>query len=683
MNSDESDGDDDDADADEDDADDEDDSDDDGEAIVVVQNENAEDEIDETIEERMANVLAGPHQNLKAEFLRELSENGFAPAYFGEDLSKCAEPVNPYQEEPCVSDEIVDAAKSMEPIDLFLFFMPKVFWDSVARETNRYEQQTRQERLGKLRRRLQSQFARPIALAKFMEAQREVDAFQPVQPHEILNMLGLLIARSLCPMKTGLESHYSTAQKGAIPAGTWSRFMPRQRLRDILRFLHFSDNKDPMAKKDRAWKVRPVVKVLQQTFMKGFTIGRWVAFDEMVIPSRSSRNKVRIYLKNKPHKYGTKLFAVCCGETNYCARIEVYCGSRQDQNVIDCASGPAAVLRNLKAIWPPAKIDRSQMRTVITDREYTSVALAVRLKAMGFCSIGTVQTSRLGFPKALKYPFKTIPKQLASQRGLCRLMRCCDFSDLYACSWLDNKPVYFLACGASTQKTTITRKEKNGSTVEVGCPEFIASYNKYMNGVDAHDQLRLQRYSVQRCLRWKKYYMTLFFGLLDMALVNSYIVHRQYCKTTARKPLSHAQFRLLLHQQLINLTNIDFQQAPPTPKTPTMSPSLGSSNVTTHRLEFADDKQPCGKARYRTCKVCSILHTDSTTNIGKTRSYCIDCSSEKSRVYLCDRIRRTEDGNHMTCFQIWHQLWQNGTTRQGERKIRLRSGTESSFDFSC
>jgi hypothetical protein len=261
-------------------------------------------------------------------------------------------------------------------------------------------------------------------------------------------------------MKMGIEKHWSTAEDGALPAGTWSRFMPRQRFRDIFRFLHFSDNKDPVAKKDRAWKVRPVVETLQQTFRRGMIIGRWIAFDEMVIPSRSSRNTVRIYLKNKPHKYGTKLFAVCCGETNYCARIEVYCGSRQDQNVIDTLSGPAAEIRNLKALWPPSTIDKTQKRIVVTDREYTCVSLAVRLFAMGFCSIGTVQPSRLGFPKALKYTFKSVPKRLAGKRGLCRLQRCVKFPDLYACSWIDNKPVYFLACGASTRKTAITRKEK-------------------------------------------------------------------------------------------------------------------------------------------------------------------------------------------------------------------------------
>lgn len=160
-------------------------------------------------------------------------------------------------------------------------------------------------------------------------------------------------------MKTGMEHHWSSVQSGAIPARTWSRFISRQRFREITRYLHFSDNQHQNAKTDRAWKIRPVVEALQQTFLKGLDVGRWVAFDEMVIPSRSSRNGIRVYLKNKPHKYGTKLFAVCCGESSYCVRMEVYCGSRQDSRYVDTLSGPAAVIRNLKAVWPRSAAQRT------------------------------------------------------------------------------------------------------------------------------------------------------------------------------------------------------------------------------------------------------------------------------------------------------------------------------------
>ena len=169
--------------------------------------------------------------------------------------------------------------------------------------------------------------------------------------------------------------------------------------------------------------------------------------------------------------------------------------------------------------------------------------------------------------------------------------------------------MYFLTYGVSTRKTTVWRKEKDGSSVEVKCPQFVADYNKYMNGVDAHDQLRLQRYSVQRSLRAKKYYKSLFFGLLDMALVNAYVVHCQYCKSLTEPPMSHAQFCTVLHEQLLNLHESDFLDVPsPTPSS--ASPRLSRFAMSNHRLHVADDESAAGRARYCVCKVCSILHSD-------------------------------------------------------------------------
>ncbi|KAE8894195.1 hypothetical protein PF003_g21703 [Phytophthora fragariae] len=46
-------------------------------------------------------------------------------------------------------------------------------------------------------------------------------------------------------------------------------------------------------------------------------------------------------------------------------------------------------------------------------------------------------------------------------------------------------------------------------------PELVRDYHRSMGGVDVHDQLRMQRYSVQLCYKMRKYYKTLFLGLLD------------------------------------------------------------------------------------------------------------------------------------------------------------------------
>ncbi|EGZ25318.1 hypothetical protein PHYSODRAFT_449404, partial [Phytophthora sojae] len=72
-------------------------------------------------------------------------------------------------------------------------------------------------------------------------------------------------------------------------------------------------------------------------------------------------------------------------------------------------------------------------------------------------------------------------------------------------------------------------------------------YQRYMGGVDRHDQLRLQAYSLQLSVRFTKYYKSLFLGLVDMALVNAYIVYKKLCERKPHKD-SHFNFLAKLHK---------------------------------------------------------------------------------------------------------------------------------------
>jgi hypothetical protein len=64
---------------------------------------------------------------------------------------------------------------------------------------------------------------------------------------------------------------------------------------------------------------------------------------------------------------------------------------------------------------------------------------------------------------------------------------------MFATSWIDSKPVYFISTGISAKGTSVQRRLRSGDSVTVACPELVALYNKHMAGVDSHDQLRLQR----------------------------------------------------------------------------------------------------------------------------------------------------------------------------------------------
>ncbi|KAG3101787.1 hypothetical protein PI124_g13559 [Phytophthora idaei] len=88
----------------------------------------------------------------------------------------------------------------------------------------------------------------------------------------------------------------------------------------------------------------------------------------------------------------------------------------------------------------------------------------------------------------------------------------------------------------------------------------MRDYHRWMGGVDVHDQLRLQRYSLQQQTKCKKYYRAVFLGLIDMAVVNAYIVYREARKKRGANPMTHAEYLTQLQAQMLELTEEDFAQ---------------------------------------------------------------------------------------------------------------------------
>lgn len=207
----------------------------------------------------------------------------------------------------------------MSPLGLFFYFMPKAFWRHVASQSNLYWEQSLDSRVDAVFEKERSSGPRKNPPRSKAAIRASLSRFKKIKPHEVINWLGCMVARVLCPRKR-LQMHWASRQDGALPAGTFGGVMSRQRFQDISRFLHFSDNKDPRAKTDRAWKIRPILQVLEKTFKDGYVLGSKIAIDEGMLPSRSRRNPTRTYMKDKPHKWGSKCVMTCCAVTGYCKR---------------------------------------------------------------------------------------------------------------------------------------------------------------------------------------------------------------------------------------------------------------------------------------------------------------------------------------------------------------------------
>lgn len=137
---------------------------------------------------------------------------------------------------------------------------------------------------------------------------------------------------------------------------------------------------------------------------------------------------------------------------------------------------------------------------LVTDRYYTSIPMVQQVRTMGFDFVGTIQRNRLGWCHEVEYPNKKRPK--TTPRGIFKMAKAKSDPGLIALGWMDNRPVYFLASHVATDLATITRREKDGAVTIVPCPQLVVEYQTWMGGVDLHDQLRMQRYALQLCIRY-------------------------------------------------------------------------------------------------------------------------------------------------------------------------------------
>ena len=180
---------------------------------------------------------------------------------------------------------------------------------------------------------------------------------------------------------------------------------------------------------------------------------------------------------------------------------------------------------------------------VYTDNFYTSPALFAELKEQGFGACGTVRVNRRGLPPELK-------KNL-SRGDVCSVAidEC-----MVALKWADKRQVSMLSTVHNDSMLTKTRRTRlvQGGREEVRKPVMVEEYNRYMGGVDKSDQLLSYYGFSHRTLKW---WRRAFFHLLDLAIVNAYIMYTEAPHSGRR--FTHEQFRIELSKGLLMSVAVD------------------------------------------------------------------------------------------------------------------------------
>lgn len=75
--------------------------------------------------------------------------------------------------------------------------------------------------------------------------------------------------------------------------------------------------------------------------------------------------------------------------------------------------------------------------------------------------------------------------------------------------------------------------KKTKKTVQISCLKIIKEYNRHLGGVDLLDSL-ISRYKIK--IRSKKWYMRIWYHLIDITIVNAWLLYKRVETEKGNKP---------------------------------------------------------------------------------------------------------------------------------------------------
>ncbi|XP_075739139.1 LOW QUALITY PROTEIN: piggyBac transposable element-derived protein 3 [Rhipicephalus microplus] len=311
--------------------------------------------------------------------------------------------------------------------------------------------------------------------------------------------------------------------------------MPRNRFLKLMACLHVVDNMQvpEQEKKDKVWKLRPWIVALQRN-LEHIEQEEYNAVDEMMVPF-TGRSTLKQYMPNKPVPWGFKLWGRA-GATGILYQFDVYQG-KGDGNYTFGLGGDTVL--NMCS-----KLPSDEGFKLAADNFFSSLELVVELSGRGIQYVGTLRQNRL------KYCCLLSEKNLKPLRqGACD-HRVDNGTGISVVRWFNRKAVTLVSNFVSLEPVEkIKRYDRKAKVhVDVPRPAIVAVYNSFMGGIDQHNyQVALYNYNI----RFRRWYMYIFYHTLYICAVNAWNIHRRQCGQLGRKAM---KLRLFIAELSENLT---------------------------------------------------------------------------------------------------------------------------------
>ena len=163
---------------------------------------------------------------------------------------------------------------------------------------------------------------------------------------------------------------------------------------------------------------------------------------------------------------------------------------------------------------------------VCFDNGFSSLPLVVELAKRSNFTSGTIRSNRAsGCSFLTDVDMRKRGRKAFEEKGTS-----VDGVKVRIVKWYDIRAVQLASscCGVQTLSSVERWDRSKKQRVSINCPAIVDMYNNSIGNVDAVDAL-ISYYRIHS--KSKKYYLRIFFHLMDLCVVNAWLLYRRDCKS--------------------------------------------------------------------------------------------------------------------------------------------------------
>uniref|UniRef100_A0A1B6DC22 PiggyBac transposable element-derived protein domain-containing protein n=1 Tax=Clastoptera arizonana TaxID=38151 RepID=A0A1B6DC22_9HEMI len=453
-----------------------------------------------------------------------------------------------------------------KPIEYFKLFISDGIVKVITRETNAYAKKLIDQKRASG---ILKQFSR-------------VNKWQKVTIVEIRKFLAIILNMGLTRRKN-ICDYWHQHPADYIP--WYGSVMSLRRFQAIHAMLHLSSRRSPPKGNPRydPWvKVRPFLDAANSAFKR-----HWVPHQDLIVNESLIGMKNRCsfiqYMPNKKHtQYGLKKFELVESKTSYVLHTTLYSGKDY------LADGPHTFTHRVVADLIEKSGCYDKGYHVFTDNFYIKLPLAKSFIERDTFLTGTTNKNTKDLSKSV------IQAKLGGQESIYYRqdkVLLVGYKQKHT-----RKPVYLLTTAYHAEDREITSRSGRRAVKPI---PIIDMYNKLMGGIDNKDK---SIYHISSTRPTRRYWKKIFFNILDMCMLNAYIVYCFQCQPEA--PMPRRRF-------VLDIVNSLTTQKPTVPFIPPSPRGDGEL----HKLDHLPGKN------LRVCAVCP------SNNKKRTSFWCPGCNA--------------------------------------------------------